>query len=90
MSQIHTYLNIHKTKIKTNKTKFRAYPPFKSNRFEYGIMLALEARDKYPKLYSMAMMGEKDLFQQMPAFWACSRRLMVLWMMKKCNMSEYV
>lgn len=35
-------------------------------------MLAVEARDKYPKLYSMAMMGEKDLFQQMAAFWACS------------------
>lgn len=32
-------------------------------------MLAVEARDEYPKLCSM--MGEKDLFQQMAAFWAC-------------------
>lgn len=34
-------------------------------------MLAVEARNGYPKLCSMAMMGEKDLFQQMAAFWVC-------------------
>lgn len=49
MSQIHMYLNIHKTKLKTNKqTKFRAYPLL----LEHRMMLAVEAREKYPKLFN--------------------------------------
>lgn len=38
-------------------------------------MLVVKARENYPKLYSITMMGRGTYFQQMAAFWACSRKV---------------
>jgi len=52
-------------------------------------MLVVKARDKYPKLYSMAMMGEGLIFNRQQLSGLAAEKLTVLWKTKKCNRSEY-
>lgn len=57
--------------------------------FKHRKMLVIKERDKYPKLYSMAMMGEGLNFQEMAVSRLAAIKLMVVWKIKKCNRAEY-